>query len=82
MTNQQELLAIFIPSFLILAGAFLNWQGSKRTRDELRGEIRDLRGDFLELRRDVKAETESLRTIAYEHVQRIRTLEVERNKQA
>ncbi len=82
MSNQQELLAIFIPSFLILAGAFINWQGGKRTRDELREEFRGLRAEFIELRRDVKSETESLRTIAYEHVQRIRTLEVEGKKQS
>ncbi len=82
MSNQQELLAIFIPSFLILAGAFLNWQGGKRTRDELREDLRALRSDFVEVRRDVKAETETLRTIAYEHVQRIRTLEVEGKKQS
>lgn len=72
MTNQQEFLAIFIPSFLILVGAFLNWQGNKRTRDELRGDMQTMRGDiqtmrsdFVELRHDVRAETESLRTIAY-----------------
>ena len=78
MTNQQELLAIFIPSFLILAAAFINWQGIRSLGEE----FKDLRREFTELRRDVKAETESLRTIAYQHVQRIRTLEVEGKKQA
>ncbi len=78
MSSQQELLAIFIPSFLILAGAFLNWKGIRALRED----FKDLRREFVELRRDVKAETESLRTIAYEHVQRIRTLEFEGKKQA
>lgn len=82
MSHQQELLAIFIPSFLILAEAFLNRQGGKRARDELREDLHALRSDFIEVRRDVKAETETLRTIAYEHVQRICTLEVEGKKQA
>ncbi len=66
MSNEQFYIALGIPSFLILVGWMINFQGYKMMADR-----------FDELRKDVKAETETLRTIAYEHVQRIVKLEKE-----
>ena len=69
MSNQQEFLAIAIPSFLILVGFLVNFQGYKAMSDR-----------FSELSRKVEAETSALRQVDYEHVQRIRTLEVKGEK--
>ncbi len=80
MSNQQFYIALAVPSFLILVGWMINFQGYKMMTDrfdDLRKDFVELRKDFVELRKDVKAETETLRTIAYEHVQRIVKLEKE-----
>ncbi len=52
MSNQQFYIALAIPSFLILVGWMINFQGYKIMADR-----------FDELRKDVKADTETLRTM-------------------
>jgi len=66
MSSQQFYIALGVPSLLILVGWMINFQGYKMMADR-----------FDELRKDVKAETQTLRTIAYEHVQRTVKLEKE-----
>ena len=69
MSNPQFYVALAVPSFLILVGWMINFQGYK-----------SMAGRFEDLRRDEKAETETLRTIAYEHVQHIVKLEKDDSK--
>ncbi len=71
MANQEFYVALAVPSFLILVGWMINFQGYKSMAER----FEDLRREVSENRKDVKAETETLRTIAYEHVQRIVKLE-------
>jgi hypothetical protein len=75
MSNQQFYVALAVPSFLILVGWMINFQGYNQgykmmanRLDDLRrefGEFRsDVKGEINALRSDVKAETATLRTIA------------------
>ena len=71
MSNRQFYVALAVPSFLLLVGWMINFQGYRMLAER----FDDLRREVSENRKDVKAETETLRMIAYEHVQRIVKLE-------
>ena len=56
MSNQQFYIALAVPCFLILVGWMIKFQGYKMMAER----FDELRSDFLETRRDVRAETETL----------------------